>query len=86
MSTYSIIMKDRRGATTIPEAETIVGGPQILTLARKAKWLEPKVSGNRLTLFDFDECLACWKRICSEGLDALRLAANPKTPSQSPSH
>lgn len=79
---YSVIMQERRGAATIEDAEVVLGGEQMLRLARKAGWLTPKVQGPRLTLFDFDECLACWRRIACEGLDALRAAA-AQTPAQS---
>jgi hypothetical protein len=47
----------------------------MLRLVRKAGWLNPHVQGNRLTLFDYDDCLACWKRVCVEGEATLRLAA-----------
>lgn len=80
--TYSIIMQERRGAATIEDAERILGGEQMLRLARRAGWLTPKVQGPRLTLFDYDETLACWKRICAEGIDALKQSAQ-KTPAQS---
>jgi len=73
---HSVIMRDRRGAVGIEETQSIVGGPQMLDLARKAGWLTPKVQGNRLTLFDYDEALACWKRICLEGFDALKTASS----------
>ena len=82
---YSVIMQERRGAATIEDAERILGGEGMLRLARKAKWLAPKVQGPRLTLFDYDETLACWKRICVEGSEALKLAAEGKTPVQSAS-
>ena len=79
---YSTLMIERRGAATIEEAERIVGGEMVLGLLRKAKWLVPRVQGNRLTLFDYDECLGAWKRLCEEGMEALRQAA--QTPDQSP--
>jgi hypothetical protein len=72
---YSVLIAERRGAATIEDAEQILGGEGNLRLARKAKWLIPKIQENRLTLFDYDECLLCWKRICAEGYDALRSAA-----------
>jgi len=72
---HSVIMRERRGAIGIEEAEAILGGPQMLDYSRKAGWLCPKIQGNRLTLFDYDEALACWKRICLEGFDALKTAA-----------
>lgn len=72
---YSVIMRERRGAVGIEETQAIVGGPQILDHARKAGWLTPRVQGNRLTLFDYDEALSCWKRICVEGFDALKKAS-----------
>ena len=80
--TYSVIMAERRGALSPEEAERIVGGGRMLSLMRLAGWLSPKVQGNRLTLFDYDECLAAWKRVCLEGADSLREAAAQK-PSQS---
>lgn len=82
MSKYSVIMQERRGAATIDDAERILGGEGMLRQARKAGWLEPKVQGSRLTLFDYDECVACWKRVCVEGAEALRQAAE-KNPAQS---
>ena len=77
MASYSVIMAERRGAVGLEDAERIVGGAQMLSLMRKAGWLCAKVQGNRLTLFDYDECLGAWKRVCLEGVEALRLAANP---------
>jgi hypothetical protein len=71
-------MAERRGAATIEEAEKIVGGCGILGLLRKAGWLAPKVQGNRLTLFDYDDCLAAWKRLCAEGIESLRRAAQQR--------
>jgi hypothetical protein len=47
----------------------------MLRLVRKAGWPNPHVQGNILTLFDYDDCLACWKRVCVEGEAALRAAA-----------
>ena len=80
---YSVLLSERRGAATIEDAERIVGGEGMLRLARQAGWLTPQVQGNRLTLFDYDECVACWKRICVEGYEALkRSAENRKTPAQ----
>lgn len=73
---YSVLIAERRGAATISDAERLVGGEGNLRLARKAGWLVPKVQENRLTLFDYDECLICWKRICTEGYDALKAAAS----------
>jgi hypothetical protein len=72
---YSVLIAERRGAASIEDAEHLVGGEGNLRLARKAGWLVPKIQENRLTLFDYDECLACWKRICAEGYNALRAAA-----------
>lgn len=77
-------MQERRGAATIEQAEAIVGGQQMLKLLRDAQWLSARVQGNRLTLFDYDECLAAWKRVCEEGMEALR-SASGKLP-QSPNH
>jgi hypothetical protein len=80
---YSVLLAERRGAAAIEDAERIVGGEGMLRLARQAGWLTPQVQGNRLTLFDYDECIACWKRICMEGYEALKQSAeNQKTPSQ----
>ena len=72
---YSILMAERRGAATIEDAQRILGGEGMLRLVRQAGWLKPQVQGNRLTLFDYDDCLACWKRVCIEGEAALRAAA-----------
>jgi hypothetical protein len=72
---YSVLIAERRGAATIEDAERILGGEGNLPLARKAKWLIPKIQQNRLTLFDYDECMTCCKRICAEGYNALRAAA-----------
>jgi hypothetical protein len=83
MATYSVIMAERRGAVSVDEAERIVGGGKMLTMLRRAGWLTPKVQGNRLTLFDYDDCLGAWKRVCSEGVESLRAE---QTPDQSPSH
>ena len=58
---YSVLIAGRRGAASIEDAERLVGGEGNLRLARKAGWLVPKIQENRLTLFDYDECLACWK-------------------------
>ena len=82
MATYSVIMAERRGAATVEDAQRIVGGQQILTLMRRAGWLSPRVQGNRLTLFDYDECLSAWKRLCLEGVDVLKKKAS-KIPVQS---
>ena len=80
---YSVLLAERRGAATIEDAERIVGGEGMLRLARQAGWLTPQVQGNRLTLFDYDECVACWKRICVEGYAALKQSAeNRKTLAQ----
>ena len=65
-------MQERRGAAPIEQAEAIVGGQQMLKLLGDAKWLTARVQGNRLTLFDYDECLTDWKRVCEEGMEALR--------------
>lgn len=73
---YSVLIAERRGAATIADAERLVGGEGNLRLARKAGWLVPKIQENRLTLFDYDECIICWKRICTEGYDALKAAAS----------
>lgn len=81
---YSVIMQERRGAVSIEEAERIVGGRLMLDLLRKAGWLSARVQGHRLTLFDYDDCLGAWRRVCEEGMEALREAAR-KTPDQSPS-
>ena len=72
---YSVLIAERRGAASIEDAERLVGGEGNLRLVRKAGWLVPKIQENRLTLFDYDECLVCWKRICAEGYNALRAAA-----------
>lgn len=86
MAMYStIMMAERRGAVGVEDAERIVGGGQMLCLMRRAGWLSPKVQGNRLTLFDYDECLGAWKRVCLEGADALRAQASKSRP-QSLSH
>lgn len=82
---YSVIMQERRGAVSIEEAERIVGGRLMLDLLRKAGWLSARVQGHRLTLFDYDDCLGAWRRVCEEGMEALREAAGRKTPDQSPS-
>jgi hypothetical protein len=82
---YSVIMQERRGAATIEDAERIVGGEGMLGMLRKAGWLQPKVCGNRLTLFDYDECLGAWRRVCDEGVEALRAAAGQR-PAQSRNH
>jgi hypothetical protein len=85
MASYSVIMAERRGAVGVEDAERIVGGAQMLSLMRRAGWLCAKVQGNRLTLFDYDECLGAWKRVCLEGVEALRAAATG-TPLQSLNH
>jgi hypothetical protein len=72
---YSVIMAERRGAITIEDAERILGGQQMLNFARQSGWLKPRVQSHRLTLFDYDETLACWKRICRQGFNALKRAA-----------
>ena len=74
-------MQERRGAATLDEAERIVGGKSMLRLLREAGWLLPRVQGNRLTLFDYDDCLGAWRRVCEEGVDSLRAAVG--MPSQS---
>lgn len=78
---YSILMQERRGAATIDDAEKIVGGEGMLKMMRSAGWLTPVVCGNRLTLFDYDQCLAAWRRVCEEGVESLRQAS--QTPAQS---
>lgn len=82
MASYSVIMAERRGAVGVEDAERIVGGGKMLSMLRRAGWLTPKVQGNRLTLFDYDDCLGAWKRVCLEGVESLRSA---QTPDQSPS-
>lgn len=72
---FSVIMQERRGAATIDDAEKILGGEGMLRLARRAGWISPIVQGSRLTLFDYDALLACWKRVCAEGLESLKAAA-----------
>ena len=84
MASYSVIMAERRGAVGVEDAERIVGGGQMLALMRRAGWLSPRVAGNRLTLFDYDECLGAWKRVVLEGMEALRCAAQTKAQSRSP--
>jgi hypothetical protein len=76
-NTNEIFSSHRRapGAASIEDAERLLDGEGNLRLARKARWLVPKIQENRLTLFDYDECLVCWKRICAEGYNALRAAA-----------
>lgn len=81
---YSVIMQERRGAVGVEDAERIVGGRLMLDLLRKAGWLSSRVQCHRLTLFDYDDCLGAWKRVCEEGMEALRAAAGRKTPDQSP--
>jgi hypothetical protein len=80
---YSVIMRDRRGAVSIEEAEQIVGGRLMLDLLRKAGWLSARVQVHRLTLFDYDDCLGAWQRVCEEGMEVLREAAEQKKPDQS---
>ncbi len=75
---YSVMLQERRGAATIEDAERIVGGEAMLKMMRSAGWLEPVVCGNRLTLFDYDACLSAWKRVCEEGVSALRSASGQK--------
>lgn len=75
---YSVMLQERRGAATIEDAERIVGGEGMLKMMRSAGWLEPVVCGNRLTLFDYDACLAAWKRVCEEGVASLRTAAGQR--------
>ena len=84
MAKCSVILAERRGAVGVEDAERIVGGAQMLSLLRRSGWLAPKVQGNRLTLFDYDECLGAWKRVCLEGVDALRSASG--TPLRSLNH
>ena len=72
---YSTLLLERRGAATIEEAERILGGEGMLRLAKEAGWIRPKIQSNRITLFDYDELLACWKKICAEGYESLREAA-----------
>lgn len=81
---YSILMQERRGAATIDDAERIVGGEGMLKMLRSAGWLKPVVCGNRLTLFDYDACLGAWRRVCEEGVDALRQAAQKPAQSRNP--
>ena len=69
---YSVLIAERRGAASVQDAERILGGEGNLRMARNSKWLIPKIKENRLTLFDYDEGLECWKRICAEGYNALR--------------
>ena len=57
----------------------------MLRLACQAGWLKPRVQGNRLTLFDYDDCLACWKRVCVEGKPLYGLPLR-KMLALSPSH
>ena len=75
---YSVMLQERRGAATIEDAERIVGGAALRKMMRSAGWLEPVVCGNRLTLFDYDACLSAWKRVCEEGVSALRSASGQK--------
>ncbi len=72
---YSTLLLERRGAATIEEAERILGGEGMLRLAKAAGWIKPKIQSNRITLFDYDELLTCWKKICAEGYESLREAA-----------
>lgn len=72
---YSTLIQARRGAARIEDAELILGGPKVLELVRKAGWLTPIVERHRLTLFDYEECLACWQRIIIEGYESLEEAA-----------
>ena len=80
---YSDLLAERRGAVTIEDAERIVRGRGNAPSGATGGWLTPQVQGNRLTLFDYDECVACWKRICVEGYEALKQSAeNRETPVQ----
>jgi len=73
---HAVLLQARRGAARIEDAEMVLGGPQVLKLARKAGWLKPVVERKRLTIFDYDECLACWNRIRVEGFESLEEAAS----------
>ncbi len=72
---YSTLLLERRGAATIDEAERILGGEGMLRLAKEADWIRAKIQSKRITLFDYDELLSCWKKICAEGYESLREAA-----------
>ncbi len=72
---YSTILLERRRAATIEEAERILGGEGMLRLAKEAGWIKAKIQSKRITLFDYDELLSCWKKICAEGYESLRESA-----------
>lgn len=72
---YSTLLLERRGAATIEDAERVLGGEGMLRLAREAGWIGAKIQSNRITLFDYDELLSCWKKICAEGYESLKEAA-----------
>lgn len=67
------------GAIGIKDAAKILGSHKILRLARAAGWIAPIIQSHRLTRFDYQECIDCWKRLTREGLNALREAASGRT-------
>ena len=56
-------------------AAELVGAPVILDLMVQARWVEPTIQGNRLTVFDYEDLRAAWRRLKLEGYEALRTAA-----------
>jgi len=66
------------GAIGIKNAAIVLGSSKILRLARAAEWIALIIQSHRLTRFDYQECVDCWKRIKHEGINALREAASSR--------
>jgi len=68
------------GGVRLPEAEYLVGSPEILLLMRRAGWIHAVVQGKRLTLFDRSQLQKAWERLVRVGIDHLRNEARRISP------
>jgi len=64
-----------KGALDPEETQGIVGGISIYRDMLTAGWLVPVIKIQKMTRFDAESVLAAWKRLCDEGIHALREAA-----------
>lgn len=59
-----------------------VGGEGVVRLGRDSGWLVPEVESTKITLYDREVVEAFWKRLKTEGYEALRAAAGLKRASR----
>jgi|GEM_PF-5748992 len=60
----------------------IVGGEGVVRLGRDSGWLVSFVESTKITLYDREDVEKFWKRLKTEGYEALRAAAGLKRESR----